>query len=277
MIAPLDTDDLVGVSALLAQLGADAIAAEVAAARGRGSAVETSTKSSPADFVTAADLASEQAILAGLTRMRPDDGVLAEESGAGQAGTSGLRWLVDPLDGTMNFVHGRADHAVSVGVERVDDAEAVPGQQAVAGAVLVPATGAVYAAAADGSAVRSPVHLATSGAADLGSALVGVGYPRGVEARGRAHAWLGDLLPRVRDFRRMGSAACDLVAIATGALDVYIAFGVQPWDVGAGFALVRAAGGRAGWISSRSGRSVAVASPAGLYGQVEELVVSSDF
>lgn len=255
--------------------GAEAIAREVARARSAGTDIDKWSKDGESDFVTSADLAAEREILATLASERPADAVLAEESGEAVAGTSGYRWLVDPLDGTMNFVHHRIDYAVSVGVDAIG--QAYPGEQSVAGAVLIPQLGWEFAASATGDLVTASLPLQTSGVSVLKRAMVGVGYPRGDEPRALAHAWLGDLLPDVRDYRRMGSAACDLVSIATGALDVYIAFGVQPWDVGAGFSLVRAAGGRAGWVQARTGRQVAVATSADLFEQVTERVVASAF
>jgi len=267
--------DLAEVALRAARRGAEAIAGEVAKAQSAGTDIDKRSKDGESDFVTSADLAAEREILATLASERPTDAVLAEESGEAVDGTSGFRWLVDPLDGTMNFVHHRTDYAVSVGVEEVGPA--YPGDLSVAGAVLIPQLGWEFAASATGEVVIASLPLQTSGVSVLKRAMVGVGYPRGDEPRARAHAWLGDLLPDVRDYRRMGSAACDLVSIATGSLDVYIAFGVQPWDVGAGFSLVRAAGGRAGWAESSTGRQVAVATSADLFDEVIERVVASDF
>jgi myo-inositol-1(or 4)-monophosphatase len=267
--------ELAEVALRAARCGAQAIARELETARSAGTDVDKRSKDGANDFVTTADLAAERAILFALAAERPADSVLAEESGEAVEGTSGYRWLVDPLDGTMNFVHHRVDYAVSVGVETVGDA--YPGELSVAGAVLVPRLGWEFAASATGDVLAAPLELRTSGVSVLRDAMVGVGYPKSNEPRARAHAWLGDLLPEVRDYRRMGSAACDLVSIATGSLDVYIAFGVQPWDVGAGFSLVRAAGGLAGWVESSSGRQVAVATAPDLFEQITGLVAASDF
>ena len=267
--------DLAGVALRAARRGSEAIAREVTKARSAGTDIDKRSKDGDSDFVTAADLAAEREILAAIATERPMDAVLAEESGEAVEGTSGYRWLVDPLDGTMNFVHHRVDYAVSVGVESVGDD--YPGERSVAGAVLIPELGWEFAAAATGEVATASLPLQTSGVSVLSHAMVGVGYPRGVGPRALAHAWLGDLLPEVRDYRRMGSSACDLVSIATGSLDIYIAFGVQPWDVGAGFSLVRAAGGRAGWVQGSTGRQVAVATSADLFEQVREWVAASDF
>ncbi len=244
--------DLAEVALRAARRGAEAIAREVANAQSAGTDIDKRSKDGESDFVTSADLAAEREILATLASERPTDAVLAEESGEAVDGTSGYRWLVDPLDGTMNFVHHRTDYAVSVGVEEVG--QAYPGDLSVAGAVLIPELGREFAASATGEVVTASLPLETSGVSVLRRAMVGVGYPRGDEPRALAHAWLGDLLPDVRDYRRMGSAACDLVSIATGSLDVYIAFGVQPWDVGAGFCsrARRRRSGRLGRVQHRA-------------------------
>ncbi len=259
-------DELAGWCRSLALTGVAAIAAELARAAHSDDGLEIHTKSSPSDFVTAADLASEKAILAQLDGIRPDDEVLAEESGS-RAGSGPLRWLIDPVDGTMNFVHGRRDHAVSVGVEPVGGA-APAGQDSIAGAIALPALGEVYwgagrRALVDGGGTvgvtggARPVSV--SGCDRLADAIIGVGYPRGAGPRAEAHVWFGELLDDIRDYRRIGSSACDLVNVASGVQDGYVAFGVKPWDVAGGFAIVRAAGGRASWVRTASGRDVAVA------------------
>jgi myo-inositol-1(or 4)-monophosphatase len=273
---------LVELARTLAVTGRRAIADELALAAATPEGLAIHTKSSPADFVTAADLASEKAILAQLDRTRPDDEVLAEESGS-RPGTTSWRWLIDPVDGTMNFVHGRRDHAVSVGVEPIEDGPTPAGQHAVAGAIALPATGEVFwgagheafvddgtAAAGHAAADARPVRV--SGCDRLANAIVGVGYPRGDDARADAHSWFGLLLGEIRDYRRLGSSACDLVNVANGTQDGYVAFGVLPWDVGGGFALVRAAGGQASWIRTASGRDVAVAGTDEVFAALAERV-----
>jgi len=284
---PVPADELARIAADAAHAGARAIDAELAAARAAGHALDRRTKSGPADFVTAADLASERAILAALGAARPADDVLAEESGdhpggrADDTGRAPLRWLVDPIDGTLNFVHGRADFAISIGVEPVPpDSTTRPGppagQDAIAGAVLQPGLGRLFAAGATPLAELNAAPLQVSKCERLADALVGVGYPQGRPARLRAHTWLGSLLSSLRDYRRIGSAACDLVNVATGVQDGYLAFGVKPWDIGAGFALVRAAGGEAGWAATASGRDVAVAGTAAVYAGLVELVAECE-
>lgn len=278
----VSADELADLARALAVTGRAAIAAELARAAVSPEGLEIHTKSSPADFVTAADLASEKAILAHLDRTRPNDEVLAEESGS-RPGTTPWRWLIDPVDGTMNFVHGRRDHAVSVGVEPIEDGPTPAGQRAVAGAIALPATGEVFWGAGseafvdDGTAVDGRTadglrRLHVSACDRLTDAVIGVGYPRGEAARADAHSWLGLLLNEIRDYRRLGSSACDLVNVADGTQDGYVAFGVLPWDVGGGFALVRAAGGQASWIRTASGRDVAVAGTDEVFAALAERV-----
>jgi myo-inositol-1(or 4)-monophosphatase len=225
------TTDMSGLGELalrLARTGATAIDEVLAGGLRIGS------KSSRNDLVTNADRAAEKAIVAALRDARPDDAILGEELGE-HPGTSGLRWLVDPVDGTTNFVHGRRDFAVSVGVERAGEP--------VAGAILRPAYGDWVLAdggRADGSA--GTPQLAPT--ATLTEALVSVGFPHRPELRARVYSLLGWLGPQVRDFRRIGSACCDLFSVATGTLDAYVGVEQAPWDVAAGNAIVRAVGGR---------------------------------
>ena len=195
-----------------------------------------------------------------LDGIRPDDEVLAEESGS-RAGSGPLRWLIDPVDGTMNFVHGRRDHAVSVGVEPVGGAGAGRAGLDRRGDRTAGSRRGVLGRRPDGAHGRwrdrgvtggaRPVSV--SGCDRLADAIIGVGYPRGAGPRAEAHVWFGELLDDIRDYRRIGSSACDLVNVASGVQDGYVAFGVKPWDVAGGFAIVRAAGGRASWVRTASG------------------------
>lgn len=226
------------IALVAAHLGADAIRAVV-----RSGELAVATKSSDSDFVTAADLAADDAITRALTAARPDDAIKSEESGR-RTGTSGITWVVDPLDGTMNFVHRRDDYAVSVGVER--DGEYV------AGAIVRPTSGA-WIAAGDGVVRARDANPRVTGTTDPGAAMFSVGLAGDAELRSRMLDAIGDLLPIARDFRRTGSSACELAALAMGQLDVYLGYGVHDWDVAAGIAVVRAAGGRAEWIETESG------------------------
>jgi myo-inositol-1(or 4)-monophosphatase len=208
-------------------------------ARGRASAGEhVDTKSSPVDVVTAVDTATERHIVGRLLGARPDDGVLGEE-GASREGASGVRWLIDPIDGTVNFLYGVPAYAVSIAAE-VDGA-------AVAGAVLNVATGELFTATAGGGAHLStpstgPVRLRCSAPEGLDRTLVATGFGYDAEQRRAQGAVVAELLPRVRDIRRFGSAALDLCAVADGRVDAYYELNLNPWDHAAG-ALVAAEAG----------------------------------
>lgn len=216
----------------------------------RGGIEVADTKTSVVDVVTEADRAVEDLLRRRITEHRPDDAVLGEE-GDDRPGTSGVRWIVDPIDGTVNYLYGLADCAVSVAVEVEGDV--------VAGAVVAIWTGVTYAAAAGAGSTRDGVPLAVRPVPPLAERLVltGFGYQR--EVREHQAACLAALLPEVRDIRRMGSCALDLCHVAEGAADGYVEAGPQPWDHSAGGLVLREAGGRFGVLR---GRHTAAAEPA---------------
>jgi myo-inositol-1(or 4)-monophosphatase len=206
---------------------------------GRSTAAEqVDTKSSPVDVVTAVDTASEALIVRRLTDARPEDGVLGEE-GAEREGTSGVRWVVDPIDGTVNFLYGLPAYAVSIAAE-VDG-------RTEAGVVLNVATGELFTAVRGGGAwLTAPgaaaVRLHGSAPVSLAQALVATGFGYRVEQRRAQGAVVARLLPEVRDIRRHGSAALELCAAAAGRVDAYYEVDLKPWDHAAG-ALVAAEAG----------------------------------
>lgn len=253
-----DTDDgeLGELALAAAQVGAHAIIREL-----RGGDLRIETKSHDADFVTAADKAAERAILGLVRSARPRDAVLAEESGVHE-GDSGVRWLVDPLDGTLNFVHGRRDYAVSVGVERAG--------RIVAGAIVRPVDGD-WAAAGNGSTSGRHGPPRVSATSELDQALVGIGLPGPYDQRIRVHGLVGELIRSARDYRRSGSSAVELLALASGEQDGYLGFGVNIWDVAAGIALVEAGGGVCEWVTTASGIDVLVAGTPGVIGDLVEM------
>jgi myo-inositol-1(or 4)-monophosphatase len=191
------------------------------------------------DVVTAVDTASEELIVGRLLAARPGDGVLGEE-GAAREGTSGVRWVIDPIDGTVNFLYDLPAYAVSIAAE-VDG-------EVVAGVVLNVATGELFTATRGGGAHFSsparpePVLLTGSRPASLEQTLVATGFGYQVEQRRAQGAVVAALLPRVRDIRRFGSAALDLCAAAMGRTDAYYELDLNPWDHAAG-ALVAAEAG----------------------------------
>jgi myo-inositol-1(or 4)-monophosphatase len=209
-------------------------------ARGRASAAEhVDVKSSPVDVVTAVDRASEELILSRLLAARPDDGVLGEE-GADRAGSSGVRWVVDPIDGTVNFLYGLPAYAVSIAAE-VDG-------EVRAGVVLNAATGELFTATVGGGAHLTPpagpepVRLTGSSPVSLEHALVATGFGYRVEQRRAQGAVVAQLLTRVRDIRRYGSSALDLCSAAAGRIDAYYELDLNPWDHAAGALIAAEAG-----------------------------------
>ncbi len=199
-----------------------------------------STKSSPTDVVTVMDRASERLLRGLLLGERPDDGLLGEE-GASVRGTSGLTWVVDPIDGTVNYLYGIAQYAVSVAVVTGDPTDD-DAHRTLAGCVHNPVSGETWTAAAGGGEWLDGRPLACTDPGDLGQVLLATGF--GYEAHRRAHqaAVVAHLLPLVRDVRRMGSAALDLCQVATGRVDAYLERGLHPWDLAAGALVAREAG-----------------------------------
>ncbi|KWX00777.1 Inositol-1-monophosphatase [Carbonactinospora thermoautotrophica] len=231
----------------------------------RGGPLDVRSKGARHDLVTEADRRSEKAIIDTIRAERPDDAILGEEFGR-QEGTSGLLWLVDPVDGTTNFVHGRADYAVSVGVERAGEY--------VAGAIYRPVFDDWIAVEGEEVAAGN-CSPGLSGQDDLAQALISFGFPHRPQIRPRVLALLCDLMPRIRDFRRIGSAACDLFSVATGGLDATVGFAQQPWDVAGGWAIVRALGGVYRRFETAGGIEVCVAGNPAVVEALEEYLRAS--
>ena len=237
---------------------------------GRSTAADqVDTKSSPVDVVTAVDTASEALIVRRLLEARPDDGVLGEE-GAARAGTSGVRWVVDPIDGTVNFLYGVPAYAVSIAAE-------VDGRTEV-GVVLNVATGELFTAVrGQGAWLTAPgsaaVQLHGSAPVSLEQTLVATGFGYRVEQRRAQGAVVAGLLTEVRDIRRIGCASLDLCSAAAGRVDAYYELDLKPWDHAAG-ALVAAEAGLV--VSGTGGRPfaepMAVAAAPSIAGPLLELL-----
>jgi myo-inositol-1(or 4)-monophosphatase len=195
-----------------------------------GGPVGLQTKSTATDPVSEADLAAERAIRTVLERRRPDDGILGEEGTGDVRGTTGLRWIVDPLDGTVNYLFGLPQWCVSVACE------------GRAGVILDPVRGECFEAAASGGATLDGEPLRASAREDLATALVGTGFGYDAGVRAAQAEVVAALLPRVRDIRRMGSAALDLAWAAAGRYDAFYERGVRVWDIAAGTLLCEEAG-----------------------------------
>ena len=220
------TDDLLAV-ALEAARAAAAVLLERYEAVGGPEGLET--KSTPTDLVSAADREAERAVLGVLGRRRPDDGILGEE-GADVDGTTGLRWVVDPLDGTVNFLLGLPEWSVSVACEdRV-------------GVVLHPLRDEVFTVVAGGPALVNGRPLRGSSRTELAHAVVATGFAYDAGVRARQAEIVGRVIPRVADIRRIGSAALDLAWASAGRVDAFYEHGGSAWDVAAGRMLCAAAG-----------------------------------
>jgi myo-inositol-1(or 4)-monophosphatase len=196
------------------------------------------TKSSTSDPVSEADRAAERLIAGRLLDARPDDGLLGEEGEASRSGTSGFRWVVDPLDGTVNFLYGRPTWCVSVACEDADGT--------VVGVVHAPLLGETWTATRGGGARRHETGqpLAVTEVDALSACLVATGFSYDALVRADQGRAVADLVPRARDVRRDGSAALDLAWVAAGRADGYVEAGLNPWDWAAGRLLVTEAGGR---------------------------------
>jgi myo-inositol-1(or 4)-monophosphatase len=200
---------------------------------GRLGDLAISAKSTPTDLVSEADVATERLIRARLEAARPDDAIVGEE-GEDRAGTSGLRWVVDPLDGTVNFLFGIPQWCVSIACE--------DGAGAIAGVVYDPMREETWAATRDGDATLNGVRVRASGRGALATALVATGFGYDAAVRESQAQVVARLLPRVRDVRRLGSAALDLAWAAAGRYDAYYERGVKHWDIAAGALICARAG-----------------------------------
>lgn len=230
-----------------------AVALAVAAARliheQRPARLGSSTKSSDTDVVTEMDTRSESFLRAELARLRPRDGVLGEE-GSTAVGSSGVTWVLDPIDGTTNYLYELPPYAVSVAAAVGSPPAA--GWRPIAGAVCAPALGVVWSAAAGAGARRSvvsgsyevgPAQAVHCGAEqDLARALVATGFGYLAPVRAAQAQVLARVLPAVRDIRRLGSAAIDLCLVADGRVDGYYETGLHPWDLAAGWLVASEAG-----------------------------------
>jgi myo-inositol-1(or 4)-monophosphatase len=247
------------------------------------------TKSSPTDVVTEMDRASEKLIIAQIRAARPGDAFLGEEGGeergtaggapsgaASQAEGTSVRWIIDPVDGTVNYLYGLPDWAVSIAAEQAG--------QIVAGVVHVPERGELFTAVRGGGAFLSrvedpacPLPLRCAADVPLSQALVATGF--GYEAARRAVQGevVAAVLPRVRDIRRGGSCAVDLCSVAAGRADAYYERGINYWDRAAGGLIAEEAGARvAGLRGKPAGPALTIAADPGLFSDLHDLLVTLD-
>lgn len=229
---------------------------------------ETTTKSSATDLVTSADTAAEKLIVDRLMAERPEDGIESEE-GTSLPGTSGVVWHIDPIDGTTNYVYDIPAYAVSIAAAVAD--------AVVAGAVFDPAHQLLYRAVKGHGATCNGEELRCSTNQNLATALVATGFSYSSDHRRRQAEILVEVVPRIRDIRRFGSAALDLCAVATAQVDAYYERGLNRWDLAAGVLVASEAGARV--ENLRGGEpdgSFVLAAPPGLFRPLHELLVAQE-
>lgn len=229
------------------------------------------TKSTATDVVTAADRQVEREIVQALRELRPHDAVLGEESGGSGAAAEGggVRWVIDPIDGTVNYLYGIEQYAVSIAAE-VDG-------EVLAGVVHNAATGKVWTAAKGHGAWRGTPgqgrRLSGSTRTELGQALVATGFAYSAERRAQQGLVVAGVLPKVRDIRRIGSAAIDLCAAGEGVVDAFYEKGLNPWDLAAGGLIAREAGLLVtGLNGAPAGPDMALAAPPALHPALHDLL-----
>ncbi|MDQ6782436.1 MAG: inositol monophosphatase [Actinomycetota bacterium] len=221
------------------------------------------TKSSATDMVSEVDRRAEEAVVAIIDASRPGDAILGEE-GTARGGSTGVRWVVDPLDGTTNFLFGIPAFSVSIAAE-IDGAARV-------GVVIDPTRAETWAAVAGrGARLNGQRTMVATGRSELSTALVATGFGYRAERRSQQGRVAATVLPAVRDLRRFGSAALDLCWVAGGRVDAYYEWGLNPWDLSAGRLICDEAGARTGILT---GQTIIASVPA-LYEGLAELLVSA--
>lgn len=241
--------------------------------RGNAGRLTVATKTSDTDPVSEADRASERALVAAITDVRPEDGILGEE-GAERASATGLRWVVDPLDGTVNYLYGHVGWSVSVAVEALQPS----GEwQAVVGVVLEPSTGVRFRAVkGEGAYVDGPDEdprpLRANDPVEPTMALVATGFSYDRAHRRRQARLAAQVLGEVRDLRRVGSAALDLCRVAAGQVDAYYEDSTRRWDWAAGRLIAEEAGAVVTRLDTMPGHSGVVAAGPHLHPWLATLV-----
>ncbi|MGE0877652.1 MAG: inositol monophosphatase family protein [Acidimicrobiia bacterium] len=259
------TSDPAVLTGLAARIASEA-ARFVKEALRRGDQAVT-TKSSATDMVTDIDRGSEALIVAAVREARPLDGIVGEE-GTALPTSTGVEWVIDPIDGTTNFVYGLPGFGVSVGV-RLDG-------EVVAGAVADVLRGELFTATAGAGAFLNGTPIHVTAKSELATALVGTGFSYDSERRRRQAEVLAAVLPLIRDIRRIGAASTDLCAVACGRLDAYYEKGLAPWDYAAGALIAREAGAVVGNLDGGPcGPDFTLAAAPGVFGPLRDLLHAS--
>ncbi len=247
-------------------------AAELAHTGRRDGVTIADTKTSASDIVTEMDRRSEALLVNRILSARPDDGILGEE-GADHVGETGIRWVLDPIDGTVNYLYGNPSWAVSVAVE-IDGVTVV-------GVVAAPALGETYVAVQgrgarlhDGDGVRT---LRVNDPVELSAALVATGFGYTVERRAAQARVVEKVIPTVRDIRRGGACSVDLCFLAAGRVDAYYERGPRAWDLAAGGLIAHEAGARIeGLHGVPAGDELIIAAGPRLFTHLHDLLAALD-
>lgn len=263
-MSDIELDELLDVAVAAAQAAGEFLVAS------RPESLRVATKSTPTDVVTQMDTAAQRMIGERLRANRPDDAMLGEEGPhsddlAPSSGLSSVRWIVDPIDGTVNYLYALPQWAVSIAAE-VDGVVEV-------GVVLDPSKGELFTAVRGGGALRNGEPIAVSGCDQLSLALIGTGFGYDARRRARQSQVLTGVLPIVRDIRRLGAASLDLCALACGRLDGYYERGLNLWDYAAAGLVATEAGARVGGLHGRpaSGELFVAATP-DVFGPLHDLL-----
>jgi len=248
------------------------------------------TKSSPTDVVTEMDRRSEELIRSRILAARPSDAILGEEGGLIGNGNAPVLWVIDPLDGTVNYLYGLHDWAVSIAAEvgwaeggevgRAEGGEV--GRKIVAGAVFVPARDEMFSAVKGGGAFLEStgtgrVELHCNSGVPIAQALVGTGFGYLAARRKVQGEVVAAMLPQLRDIRRIGVASVDLCAVAAGRLDGFYERGLNYWDWAAGALVATEAGAVVGGLNGAPvSSSMAVAAGPGLFGPLADALAALD-
>lgn len=233
------------------------------------------TKSTDTDIVTLADQAVQDFVRTRLAELRPEDGFFGEEDG-GSRGSSGLTWVVDPIDGTVNYLYDIPHWAVSIAVVEGEPDPAT--WTALAGAVVNPSVGELYTAYRGGGAFLGERKLEVGQQTDIAHALVATGFGYSAQKRALQANLLNEVLPRVRDIRRAGVCSLDLCAVASGRNDAYFEHGVKPWDHAAGALIAREAGAIVGGFEGeREGEALCLAANPTLFEALQKLLGDNRF
>ena len=217
-------------------------------------------KSVAIDFATQMDKKAETLIVEGILAARPDDGIIGEE-GAARKSRSGITWVIDPLDGTVNYFYGLPGWNVSVAARDEEGS--------LVGVVNAPTINSLWHALRGGGAFHNGQKIRATSDVSLDRALIGTGFAYDVSDRTEQIAMVASLLPRVRDIRRMGSAAVDLCHVGMGALDAYFERGLHEWDWAAGALVATEAGGQVAHLGDGA-RKLTVAAGPGLFDALQE-------